>query len=77
MELLKAYNIYKGRLIDSLKQTTPINNVYRTRVQVLDLLDAVEVGKSEFYDGLFKINRHIEQLLGIKIIFYPKNVMEV
>lgn len=76
MELLKAYNIYKGRLIDSLKQTTPINNVYRARVQVFDLLDAVEVGKSEFYDGLFKINRHMEQLLGIKIIFYPKN-MEV
>lgn len=74
MELLKAYNIYKGRLIDSLKQTTPINNVYRTQVQVFDLLDVVEVSKSEFYDGLFKINRHIEQLLGIKIIFYPKNV---
>ena len=74
MELLKAYNIYKGRLIDSLKQTAPINNVYRTRVQVFDLLDVVEVSKSEFYDGLFKINRHIEQLLGIKIIFYPKNV---
>lgn len=77
MELLKAYNIYKGRLVDSLKQTAPINNVYRTRVQVFDLLDAVEVSKGEFYDGLFKINRHIEQLLSIKIIFYPKNVMEV
>ena len=74
MELLKAYNIYKGRLIDELKQTIPVNNVYRTQVQVFDLLDAVEVSKSEFYDGLFKINRHIEQLLGIKIIFYPKNV---
>ena len=74
MELLKAYNIYKGRLIDGLKQTIPVNNVYRTQVQVFDLLDAVEVSKSEFYDGLFKINRHIEQLLGIKIIFYPKNV---
>ena len=74
MELLKAYNIYKGRLIDGLKQTAPINNVYRTQVQVFDLLDVVEVSKSEFYDGLFKINRHIEQLLGIKIIFYPKNV---
>jgi hypothetical protein len=74
MELLKAYNIYKGRLIDGLKQTIPVNNVYRTQVQVFDLLDAVEVSKSEFYDGLFKINRHIEQLLGIKIIFYPKNI---
>ena len=74
MELLKAYNIYKGRLIDELKQTIPINNVYKTQVQVFDLLDVVEVSKSEFYDGLFKINRHIEQLLGIKIIFYPKNV---
>jgi hypothetical protein len=74
MELLKAYNIYKGRLVDSLKQTAPINNVYRARVQVFDLLDAVEVSKGEFYDGLFKINRHMEQLLGIKIIFYPKNV---
>ena len=77
MELLKAYNIYKGRLVDSLKQTAPINNVYRAQVQVFDLLNAVEVSKSEFYDGLFKINRHMEQLLGIKIIFYPKNVMEV
>jgi hypothetical protein len=76
MELLKAYNIYKGRLIDELKQTIPVNNVYKTQVQVFDLLDAVEVSKSEFYDGLFKINRHIEQLLGIKIIFYPKNVGE-
>ena len=68
--------IYKGRLIDSLKQTAPINNVYRARVQVFDLLDTVEVSKSEFYDGLFKINRHMEQLLGIKIILYPKNVGE-
>lgn len=76
MELLKAYNIYKGRLIDGLKQTIPVNNVYKTQVQVFDLLDAVEVSKSEFYDGLFKVNRHMEQLLGIKIIFYPKN-MEV
>ena len=74
MELLKAYNIYKGRLIDELKQTIPVNNVYKTQVQVFDLLDAVEVSKSEFYDGLFKINRHMEQLLGIKIIFYPKNI---
>ena len=74
MELLKAYNIYKGRLVDELKQTIPVNNVYRTQVQVFDLLDATEISKSEFYDGLFKINRHIEQLLGIKIIFYPKNV---
>ena len=74
MELLKAYNIYKGRLIDELKQTIPVNNVYKTQVQVFDLLDVVEVSKSEFYDGLFKINRHIEQLLGIKIIFYPKNL---
>lgn len=74
MELLKAYNIYKGRLIDGLKQTIPVNNVYRTQVQVFDLLDAVEVSKSEFYDGLFKVNRHMEQLLGIKIIFYPKNI---
>ena len=74
MELLKAYNIYKGRLVDELKQTIPINNVYKTQVQVFDLLDAVEVSKSEFYDGLFKINRHIERLLGIKIVFYPKNV---
>ena len=43
MELLKAYNIYKGRLVDELKQTVPVDGVYRVKVQVFDLLDAVDV----------------------------------
>ena len=75
MELLKAYNIYKGRLVDELKQTVPVDGVYRVKVQLFDLLDAVDVSKSEFYCGIFKINRHMEQLLGLKqIVVYPKNV---
>ena len=75
MELLKAYNIYKGRLVDELKQTVPVDGVYRVKIQIFDLLDAVDVSKSDFYCGIFKINRHVERLLSLKqIVFYPKNV---
>lgn len=44
-------------------------------VRTMNCGDAVDVSKSEFYCGIFKINRHMEQLLGLKqIVVYPKNV---
>ena len=69
------YTIYKGRLIDDLKETKPIDGVYRVRVQVFDLLEATRDSKEQFYENIFEIHRRFEQILGIKkIVFYPKNV---
>ena len=69
------YTIYKGRLIDALKETKPIEGVYRVRVQVFDLLEATRDSKEQFYENIFEIHRRFEQILGIKkIVFYPKNV---
>lgn len=69
------YTVYKGRLIDALKETKPIDGVYRVRVQVFDLLEATRDSKEQFYENIFEINRRFEQILGIKkIVFYPKNV---
>lgn len=71
------YTVYKGRLIDALKETKPIDGVYRVRVQVFDLLEATRDGKEQFYKNIFEIHRRFEQMLGIKrIVFYPKNVRE-
>lgn len=69
------YTVYKGRLIGALKETKPIDGVYRVRVQVFDLLEATRDSKEQFYENIFEINRRFEQILGIKkIVFYPKNV---
>ena len=69
------YTVYKGRLIDALKETKPVDGVYRVRVQVFDLLEATRDSKTKFYENIFEINRRFEQILGIKkIVFYPKNV---
>lgn len=69
------YTVYKGRLIDALKETKPVDGVYRVRVQVFDLLEATRDSKEQFYENIFEINRRFEQILGIKkIVFYPKNV---
>ena len=70
-----VYTVYKGRLIDALKETKPVDGVYRVRVQVFDLLEAARDNKEQFYENIFEINRRFEQILGIKkIVFYPKNV---
>lgn len=72
-----VYTVYKGRLIDALKETKPIDGVYRVRVQVFDLLEATRDSKEQFYKNIFEIHRRFEQMLGIKrIVFYPKNVRE-
>lgn len=72
-----VYTVYKGRLIDALKATKPVDGVYRVRVQVFDLLEATRDSKEQFYENIFEINRRFEQILGIKkIVFYPKNVRE-
>ena len=69
------YTVYKGRLIDTLKATKPVDGVYRVRVKVFDLLEATRDSKEQFYENIFEINRRFEQILGIKkIVFYPKNV---
>ena len=70
-----VYTVYKGRLIDTLKATKPVDGVYRVRVKVFDLLEATRDSKEQFYENIFEINRRFEQILGIKkIVFYPKNV---
>ena len=70
-----VYTVYKGRLIDALKETKPVDGVYRVRVQVFDLLEATRDSKTKFYENIFEINRRFERILGIKkIVFYPKNV---
>ena len=72
-----VYTVYKGRLIDALKETKPVDGVYRVRVQVFDLLEATRDSKEQFYENIFEIHRRFEQILGIKkIVFYPKNVRE-
>lgn len=72
-----VYTVYKGRLIDALKATKPVDGVYRVRVQVFDLLEATRDSKEQFYENIFEIHRRFEQMLGIKkIVFYPKNVGE-
>ncbi len=69
-----VYTVYKGRLIDALKVTKPIDGVYRVEVQVFDLLEETRDSKEQFYENIFEINRRFETLLGIKqIVFYPKN----
>ena len=71
------YTVYKGRLMDALKETKPIDGVYRVRVQVFDLLETTRDSKEQFYENIFEIHRRFEQILGIKkIVFYPKNVRE-
>lgn len=71
------YTVYKGRLMDALKETKPIDGVYRVRVQVFDLLEATRDSKEQFYKNIFEIHRRFEKMLGIKrIVFYPKNVRE-
>lgn len=71
------YTVYKGRLMDALKETKPVDGVYRVRVQVFDLLEATRDSKEQFYENIFEIHRRFEQILGIKkIVFYPKNVRE-
>ena len=71
------YTVYKGRLMDALKETKPVDGVYRVRVQVFDLLEATRDSKEQFYKNIFEIHRRFEQMLGIKkIVFYPKNVRE-
>ena len=72
-----VYTVYKGRLMDALKETKPIDGVYRVRDQVFDLLEATRDSKEHFYENIFEIHRKFEQILGIKkIVFYPKNVGE-
>lgn len=72
-----VYTVYKGRLIDALKSTKPVDGVYRVRVQVFDLLEATRDSKEQFYKNIFEIHRRFEKMLGIKrIVFYPKNVRE-
>lgn len=71
------YTVYKGRLMDALKETKPVDGVYRVRVQVFDLLETTRDSKEQFYENIFEIHRRFEQILGIKkIVFYPKNVRE-
>ena len=56
------YTVYKGRLIDALKATKPVDGVYRVRVQVFDLLEATRDSKEQFYDNIFEINRMLIKL---------------
>ena len=72
-----VYTVYKGRLMDALKSTKPVDGVYKVRVQVFDLLEVTRDSKEQFYENIFEIHRKFEQILGIKkIVFYPKNVGE-
>lgn len=71
---MKYYVEYKRRLLEALKETVLTDGIYKVKVQIFDLLEATEDKKSDFYSEIFRINRHVETLLGIKqIVFYPKN----